>query len=53
MLELPPPKRIHGIVTSVEHVRAALRAGEDPGRDAVELAGAIEGFTCERLALQR
>ncbi len=32
VLELPPPKRIHGIVTSVEHVRTALRAVEDPGR---------------------
>jgi hypothetical protein len=53
VLELPPPKRIHGIVTSVEHVRTALRAVEDPGRDAVELAGAIEGFTSERLALPR
>ncbi|MDQ4020241.1 MAG: hypothetical protein M3257_01070 [Actinomycetota bacterium] len=53
VLELPPPKRIHGIVTSVEHVRTALRAVENPGRDVVELAGAIEGFTSERLALQR
>ncbi|MDQ3988926.1 MAG: XRE family transcriptional regulator [Actinomycetota bacterium] len=52
VLKLPPPKRIHGIVTSVEHVRVALRAVEDSGRDAVELAGAIEGFTSERLALQ-
>ncbi|MGH3549096.1 MAG: hypothetical protein ACRDQU_13500 [Pseudonocardiaceae bacterium] len=53
VLELPPPKRIHGIVTSVEHVRTALCAMEDPGRAATELAGAIEGFTSERLALQR
>lgn len=53
VLELPPPKRIHGIVTSVEHVRSALRAVEDPGRDATDLAVAIEGFTSERLALQR
>ncbi len=53
VLELPPPKRIHGIVTSVEHVRTALRAVQDPGRDATELAGAIEGFTSERLAIPR
>lgn len=53
VLELPPPKRIHGIVTAVEHVRTALRAVEDPGRDATDLAVAIEGFTSERLALQR
>lgn len=53
VLELPPPQRIHGIVTSVEHVRTALGAMTDPGRDAIELAGAIEGFTSERLALQR
>jgi hypothetical protein len=52
-LELPPSKRIHGIVTSVEHVRTALRTVEDPGQDGAELAGAIEGFTAERLALQR
>ncbi|HEY6422509.1 MAG TPA: hypothetical protein VIY28_04515 [Pseudonocardiaceae bacterium] len=52
VLELPPPKRIHGIVTSVEHVRTALRTVEDPGRDAAELVSAIEGFTAERLALQ-
>ena len=53
VLELPPPKRIHGIVTSVEHVRTALRAVPDPGRDAIDLAGAIEGFTSERLTLHR
>lgn len=53
VLELPPPKRIHGIVTSVEHVRTALRSVQDPGRDATELAGAIEAFTSERLALHR
>jgi hypothetical protein len=52
-LELPPPKRIHGIVTSVEHVRTALATVEDPGREVAELAGAIEGFTSERLARQR
>ncbi|MEO7193978.1 MAG: hypothetical protein ABIZ05_04025 [Pseudonocardiaceae bacterium] len=53
VFELPPPKRIHGIVTSVEHVRTALGSVQDPGRDATELAGAIEAFTSERLALQR
>lgn len=53
VLELPSSQRIHGIVTSVEHVRTALRAVGDPGRNAIELAGAIEGFTSERLVLQR
>ena len=53
VLELPPAQRIHGIVTSVEHVRTALRAIKDPGRDVIELQGAIEGFTSERLALPR
>ena len=53
VLELPPSKRIHGIVTSVEHVRTALRAVKNPGRDVTELAGAIEGFASERLALRR
>ncbi|HKR52105.1 MAG TPA: hypothetical protein VJT72_21495 [Pseudonocardiaceae bacterium] len=53
VLELPPPKRIHGIVISVEHVRTALAIIENPGREATELAGAIEGFTSQRLALQR
>lgn len=53
VLELPPSKRIHGIVTSVEHVRTTLRAVENPGREVAEMAGAIEGFTSERLALQR
>lgn len=53
VLELPPAQRIHGIVTSVEHVRTALHANEESGRDASELHGAIEGFTSERLALPR
>jgi hypothetical protein len=53
VLELPPPKRIHGIVTSVEHVRTALRGVADPGREVAGLAGAIEGFSSERLAHQR
>ncbi|MGH3772226.1 MAG: hypothetical protein ACRDRW_12650 [Pseudonocardiaceae bacterium] len=53
VLELPPPKRIHGIVTSVEHVRSALQTVDSSGRVATELAGAIEGFIAERLALKR
>ena len=53
VLELPPPKRIHGIVTSVEHVHTALGAVENPGRDVTELADAIEAFTSERLVLPR
>ncbi|HSZ30831.1 MAG TPA: hypothetical protein VK784_13890 [Pseudonocardiaceae bacterium] len=53
VLELPPPKRIHGIVTSAEHVRTALGAVENPGRDVTELADAIEVFTSERLVLPR
>ncbi len=40
-------------MTSVEYVRTALSAVEDPGRDVAELAGAIEGFTSERLARQQ
>ncbi|MGH3831863.1 MAG: hypothetical protein ACRDRS_15690 [Pseudonocardiaceae bacterium] len=51
VLKLPVAQRIHGIVTSVEHVRTALRAIKDPGRDAINLAGAIEGWTAERLTL--
>ncbi|MGH3874488.1 MAG: hypothetical protein ACRDSR_23795 [Pseudonocardiaceae bacterium] len=53
VLELPPPKRIHGIVTSVEQVRTALHAVPDPSREVTELAGALEGFTAERLGLPR
>ncbi len=53
VLELPPSKRIHGIVTSVEHVRTALCTVKSPGRDVAELAGAIEGFTSERLVTPR
>jgi hypothetical protein len=49
VLDLPPSQRIHLIVTSVERVRTALSAITDPGRDATELAGAIEGWTAERL----
>ncbi len=49
VLDLPPSQRIHQIVTSVERVRSALSAITDPGRDAIDLAGAIEGWTAERL----
>ncbi|MGI9003628.1 MAG: hypothetical protein ACR2GH_18575 [Pseudonocardia sp.] len=51
VLALPPQKRIYGVVTSVEHVRTALRAVTDPGRQVIELQGAIDTFTAERLAL--
>ncbi|MGH3904903.1 MAG: hypothetical protein ACRDTE_12040 [Pseudonocardiaceae bacterium] len=40
-------------MTSVERVRTALSAVKDPGRDVIELAGAIEGFTSGRLAVAR
>ncbi len=53
VLELPVAQRIHGIVTSVEHVRTALRSVENPGREVTELAGAIEGWTAERLTLPK
>ncbi len=49
VLDLPPSQRIHQIVISVERVRSALSAITGPGRDAVELAGAIEGWAAERL----
>ncbi|MGH4017169.1 MAG: hypothetical protein ACRDSL_25230 [Pseudonocardiaceae bacterium] len=38
---------------SKEQVRSALSAIQDPGRDAIELAGAIEGWTAERLTQAR
>ncbi len=53
VLDLPPPQRIHKIVTAVERVRTALGALQDPSRDAIELAGAIEAFTAERLTQPR
>jgi hypothetical protein len=49
VLELPPAQRIHSMVTEVERVRTALSALQDPGRDAIELAGAIDAFTSQRL----
>jgi len=39
------------VVTAVEHVRAALRSVENLGWEVTELAGAIEGWTAERLTL--
>ena len=53
VLALPPRDRIHGIVTSVEHVRTALHGLDRPDRHAADLAGAIEGFVIERAALAR
>ncbi|MGH3930775.1 MAG: hypothetical protein ACRDTF_12440 [Pseudonocardiaceae bacterium] len=53
VLELPSAQRTHGVVNTVERVRTALSALQDPGRDAIRLAGAIEAFTSERLARAR
>ena len=53
VLELPPAQRIHSIVTEVERVRTTLSSLQDPGRDAIELASAIEGWTVERLTQPR
>ncbi|MGH3885133.1 MAG: hypothetical protein ACRDSZ_00960 [Pseudonocardiaceae bacterium] len=53
VLELPPAQRTHGIVTSMERARTTLSTLQDPGRDAIELAGAIEAFTFQRLARAR
>lgn len=51
VLELPPAKRIHGIVTSVGYVNTALRRIEQPGRPAADLLDAIHAFSSEPLAL--
>jgi tetratricopeptide (TPR) repeat protein len=51
VLDLPPAQRIHGIVTSVDHVNTALRQIGQPGRTATDLLDAIQAFSCERLAL--
>ncbi|MGH3569384.1 MAG: hypothetical protein ACRDRH_25855 [Pseudonocardia sp.] len=51
VLALPTIQRGHGIVMSVERVRTALSTVTDPGRDIVDLVGAIEAFTTERLTL--
>jgi len=53
VLELLSAQRTHGIVIGVERVRTALSAIEDPGRDVIALAGAIEAFTVERLTQPR
>ncbi|MGH3865300.1 MAG: hypothetical protein ACRDQ4_04015 [Pseudonocardiaceae bacterium] len=53
VLELPPAQRIHSIVTEMERVRTTLSALHDPGRDTIELAGAIDAFTSQRLARTR
>jgi len=53
VFELPPAKRIHGVVASVEHVRSALHTIKATERDADELAGAIEGFASQHLTRGR
>ncbi|MGH3930832.1 MAG: hypothetical protein ACRDTF_12730, partial [Pseudonocardiaceae bacterium] len=53
VLSLSPSQRGHAIVTSVERVRTALATIENPGRNAIELAGSIEGFTSEPLVQAR
>jgi tetratricopeptide (TPR) repeat protein len=52
VLDLPPAQRIHGIVTSVEHVHRAL-AGIESGRSGSDLAEQLHAFAIERLALTR
>lgn len=51
VLELPPAQRIHGIMTSVEHVDTALRALNQPERSAADLMDSIQTFSSQRLAL--
>lgn len=53
VLALPTTQRGHGIVMSVERVRTALSTIPDPAHDIIDLAGAIEAFTAERLALPK
>ena len=53
VLDLPSSQRIHQIVTSVQRVHTALSALQDPGRDAVQLAGAIDGWTAACLTQPR
>lgn len=53
VLELSPAQHPHSMVTAAERVRTALGALQASGRDAVELAGAIEGWTAERLTQAR
>ncbi|MGH3702781.1 MAG: hypothetical protein ACRDQY_25720, partial [Pseudonocardiaceae bacterium] len=53
VLALPAAYRDHTIVTAVERVRTALSTMKDPGRHVIDLAGAIEAFTTERLTLPK
>jgi hypothetical protein len=53
VLELPVSQRIHGIVSSVDNVRRALRQISQPGRQVADLDGAIENFTAEHLMIAR
>ncbi|HWE91650.1 MAG TPA: hypothetical protein VG317_19470 [Pseudonocardiaceae bacterium] len=53
VLELPPDQRIHGVVTSVERIRSALREVDVSDRRVNELGEAIESFTSSPLALPR
>jgi tetratricopeptide (TPR) repeat protein len=51
VLRLPTPQRIHGIVTSVDYVRRVLQGARETSPVVIDLEGAIENFTAERLAL--
>ncbi|MGH3565487.1 MAG: hypothetical protein ACRDRH_05545 [Pseudonocardia sp.] len=51
VLSLAVDQRIHGIVTSVEHVRTVLHGIANPDRWARDLLDAVESFTSDRLAL--
>ncbi|MGH3701660.1 MAG: hypothetical protein ACRDQY_19805, partial [Pseudonocardiaceae bacterium] len=53
VLALPAAYRDHTVVTAVERVRTALSTTKDPGRHVIDLAGAIEAFTTERLTLPK
>jgi hypothetical protein len=51
VLDLPPAQRIHGIVTSAEHVQRALLQVETPSPAIADMRGALENFTATRLSL--
>ncbi|WP_084734905.1 hypothetical protein [Actinophytocola xinjiangensis] len=53
VLELKPAQRIHGIVTSVEHVHIALHRTSRPSRTTTDLLEAIQAFTAARLSLPK
>jgi hypothetical protein len=53
VLALPPAQRIHGIVTSAEHVQRALLDVETPSPAVADLRGDLESFTTTRLSLPR